>query len=511
MATIFRDLMTAKQTTRPAFVVDNPVNLLLSTLLVAAAPFVPCDTYQPQARPRTVIAASVNLLTSTLQGQDQFFGGPGCGPDYDWPTPPAGKRVCVVADPPNLLASTIAGQDQFFGPAGKGPCYDWPTPAAGRRTCVVADPPNLLLTTLAGQDQLPFRQSDWPTPAAKRPVQPSFDPVNLLEEELAQPFMPADWPLPRSAPWILPSDAPNLLGTTLGAPPAPPPGPAPSGQLFASASWPLPSAPRINRAALDFQPPNLLGTTLGPIVPPPPPPPPPINRTIQHLTTVVRADYLALGFTDDPGNAPVIDDPSSPGPSSSWGGDPLYYDGSGNPVTGRTQGSRIPIGPGGAKPKRKKKGDGFQPNKNILTEAQKKVGPGVCFQGVIVIRITNPAPDPFGFNGQEPSFAGGGCVSAGGLVPAGGGNFIPTTAGIVPRSVTDAIGPKGMALLTYIKLWLTSKVNLGQLHSTCFGTVTVDQVSPANNNTCTVGVDCSAIPPSVVPPASSVGSIITAA
>jgi hypothetical protein len=232
------------------------------------------------------------------------------------------------------------------------------------------------------------------------------------------------------------------------------------------------------------------------------------SNRVQMLNLIVYADYAYLPPSVPPGNPPTIPDPSSFGPPSSWGTGTLYLDpNTGNPVTGATIGTRAPGGgtPYGP-PNRPQRGNGVQPNKNILTGSPPAPVPGVCFQGQITFRINNPPPDPFGYNGQIQSFVGIGCVAPGALTPVGGGNFIPTTAGVVPFGRTDSVGgTPGMLLLTYCKLWLAVKVG-----SSSSGTVTIDLVSPASSTGCTQGQSCSAAPPSTVPPASSVGTTFAA-
>lgn len=136
---------------------------------------------------------------------------------------------------------------------------------------------------------------------------------------------------------------------------------------------------------------------------------------VQELNVVIRATAEAtLGNFDPPNRDPVtglppIDDPSTPGPPSSWGTHPL--DPGPPPITPQTMGTRDPGsiggGPGGSggnPPKRRRGGSPRQPQKNTLTEAPGQSGPKACFSGYIQVQITKPAPDPFGWTGQQPSF-----------------------------------------------------------------------------------------------------------
>lgn len=231
------------------------------------------------------------------------------------------------------------------------------------------------------------------------------------------------------------------------------------------------------------------------------------SELIQHLNIVVLATGEALPTgIEDPGTI-LVDDPSSAGPPYSWGTGTLYFDPlTGDPVTGADLGTRVPGNGPGTKPKRRKGGSGVQPSKNTLTLAGGTIPPGICFQGRITVIVTKPAPDPLHWTGQSPSFVGHGCMSSGGLVPVGGGLYLPTTALIVPRGVTDSIGTPGMPLVTYIKAWLA--VNVG---SDSFGTVTVDKVSPASSVLCTQGQDCTASTPTEDPTSPSIGTVINAA
>lgn len=98
-------------------------------------------TYAPTRWP---VAGRTHLdpYKLNLAGQDKFFSGPGAGPEYDWPNPsrlthpsvrfPVANRVHL--DPQKL---NLRGQDKFFGAAGVGPDYDWPNPVGAmeaRRT-----------------------------------------------------------------------------------------------------------------------------------------------------------------------------------------------------------------------------------------------------------------------------------------------------------------------------------------------------------------------------------------
>lgn len=237
------------------------------------------------------------------------------------------------------------------------------------------------------------------------------------------------------------------------------------------------------------------------------------THLIQMLNTVVYASYAGLAPVIPTGNPPVVDDPSSPGSPGSWGTGTLYFDpNTGLPVTGAGLGTRVPGG-GGGPAMRPEGGTGNQPNKNILS-GKPPPGPGTqqCCQGVIGITITNPPPDPFGWNGQQPAFIAVGCVPPSSMVIAlDGQGFVAYSATVVPFGRYDSVGGvPTMKLKDYISLWLSVKVG-----SHCYGTIIADAVSPGAKPTsppCTIGQlgsMCQAPPPTEAAQLSEVGSIIT--
>lgn len=139
------------------------------------------------------------------------------------PNRQAGEASVAV----NLLLTTLAvvaampfGQDE------------WPQLRARARVPVVDVAPNLLLSTLS-PSSAPFAQDEWPLQQAVRRAQQLDIPQNLLPITAA-PFRPVELPSPRAAARVSQFDAPNLLGTTL----APVVGQAP----FSQTDWPIPRA-----------------------------------------------------------------------------------------------------------------------------------------------------------------------------------------------------------------------------------------------------------------------------
>lgn len=83
----------------------------------------------------------------------------------DWPvpkgyTPAIGLRIWTQ----NLLETTLNGQDQFFGLAGH-PNYDWPNPIGYTPAITLRSyDQSLVNTTLVPIAAMPFNQFDWPLP-----------------------------------------------------------------------------------------------------------------------------------------------------------------------------------------------------------------------------------------------------------------------------------------------------------------------------------------------------------
>lgn len=125
---------------------------------------------------------------------------------------------------------------------------------------------------------------------------------------------------------------------------------------------------------------------------------------IQGLGVVVRASADALLINLDPDDPdpvsglPPIDDPSSPGPPSSWGTGTLYPG-----ATGTTLQTRVPPGT-----QVRQGGSGVATNKNVRVPAPSDIERR-CFRGLLQVQIVKPPPDPFGWNAQRPAFVGSIC------------------------------------------------------------------------------------------------------
>jgi hypothetical protein len=89
----------------------------------------------------------------------------------DWPVPrialyPAQNRTWLDQVKLNLI-----GLDQFFGAPGQGPAYDWPTPRTAVRLQDYSWVNNLSQSTLAPFiAPMPFGLYDWPTPRMQFPL-----------------------------------------------------------------------------------------------------------------------------------------------------------------------------------------------------------------------------------------------------------------------------------------------------------------------------------------------------
>lgn len=228
------------------------------------------------------------------------------------------------------------------------------------------------------------------------------------------------------------------------------------------------------------------------------------KEPFQELNSVViaAADAIDTGI-DDPG-AITVEDPSSDGPPSSWGSGDLGFDDpyTGDGMTGETEQTRNPYGPDGARSKRRDKGSGFQPNKNVVSGAPGGITVGhKCFQGSLTIEITKPAPDPFLWTGQKPTFFGVLCA------PYVAGNPVyhgPQTALVVKRDSTDVDSAEGTFLPDHIAHWLWRVVG-----TDASGVVIADFISAPGAAECTEGVTCSGAPPPSVS-GTGTGGIINA-
>lgn len=169
---------------------------------------------------------------------------------------------------------------------------------------------------------------------------------------------------------------------------------------------------------------------------------------LQDLAVVVKTDTTALLDNDpvapfDPVTGlPSIDDPSSPGDPSSWGTIPILFDPitglpvddptTGTPITGTTEKSRNPGGPGSTgdvgPQQRRHGGSGVPPNKNTVAYAPPNTGDLWCFTGYAVFTVHKPPPDVFHWDGQQPAVQRTFCYPWFPLLPA-----------VPPDSVLDAI------------------------------------------------------------------------
>jgi len=171
-----------------------------------------------------------------------FFGEPGRAPVFDWPNPTwpksagaAGSSQGAVTE--NRSVTLLGGKDLFFGSPGMGPDYDWANPVWPKSRAAVSSQDavteNRSINLLAGRDQFfgspgEVRGYDWPNPAYRQPREAIYAQSNV---------------------WA------NLLGTLLA--------------VAVTAAPMVQDNPRgsVNRVALQFDPPNLLGTTLAPAAP----------------------------------------------------------------------------------------------------------------------------------------------------------------------------------------------------------------------------------------------------
>jgi hypothetical protein len=126
----------------------------------------------------------------------------------DWPNPTAPRSTegRSVFAPLRLL---LLGQDQFFGAPGQPPSYDWPNPRGplpARPSLTVPLQLTLLLPTAA-----PFLPLDWPNPRTAREAADLRSWLQRMPQLLfgqdkffggaGQPPANMDWPVPRGAPF----------------------------------------------------------------------------------------------------------------------------------------------------------------------------------------------------------------------------------------------------------------------------------------------------------------------
>lgn len=205
---------------------------------------------------------------------------------------------------------------------------------------------------------------------------------------------------------------------------------------------------------------------------------------VQHLNFVVISVTDSLLTSEPPPvldpvtGLPPIDDPSSTGPPTSWGTG-IINEGP-PPITGVDAGSRNPGGPGGTPgitPKKvRDKGSGVQPNKNTLVLVSGG-STGFCFSGRLVVTVTKPPPDPFGWTGQTPSFFGVKCATL----------FAQPTTALTTQlpSATAYGGTAGMNLLTAVSTFLSYYVG-----ADAYAVVTTDLIS-SPGSVCTGTGTCS--------------------
>lgn len=126
---------------------------------------------------------------------------------------------------------------------------------------------------------------------------------------------------------------------------------------------------------------------------------------VQHLNIVVRGAVGGLfgDPEDDDGGPGFIDDPSSPGHSTSWNTHTIVYDWNGNPVTSTTLNTRNP-GPHRVR----NHGSGHAPNPSSVTLAPVN-GVTYLFQCIGEVLVESPGHP---LDGTTPSFQGCACVGA---------------------------------------------------------------------------------------------------
>lgn len=155
-------------------------------------------TQQLQAQPNL----GVPTILTTLRGQDFLpFR------QREWPVPrgEASRNVAILSQPRlSLQTTTLAGQDTYFGAPGQVQEYDWPLPIGPpyRQTAILAQPLGTPLTFVLTTGTKPFNLNNQPNPAIGPPpvqTQPLGSFIQLL---LAgpTPFKQSDWPLPPPGP-----------------------------------------------------------------------------------------------------------------------------------------------------------------------------------------------------------------------------------------------------------------------------------------------------------------------
>lgn len=148
-----------------------------------------------------------NLLLTTLRSKDAFFSGAGCGPEYDYPTPPERRYPLQLRTWLQPLNPNLVSKDKFFTVAGLGPDYDYPNPTPQRHELYHKTWTNAVNLNLVSKDKFfsaagEAPRYDWPTPAERR--RPGFDHVQstnlslLTVPVVPKPFNLSDWPAPPS-------------------------------------------------------------------------------------------------------------------------------------------------------------------------------------------------------------------------------------------------------------------------------------------------------------------------
>lgn len=257
MGTIFRDILICPRPVPLRIVVDQPPNLLVTTLVVTAAPFPSIELASPiRVLVRPVPQDSINLLVTTLATPLVSF---------DLPNPKRSLRF--VADVPANLLVNYAVPIAPFAPVDFGV----QRPASR----VTADTPqNLLLTTLV-VGAPPFVPVDTASPIRVLARPQAQAPENLLVTTLAvpfapydsfipkqtkralvdlqsvplpmlyvTPFVPIDFLVPKKPSLFIPDEPMNLLGNTLYTIPASP---------FFQPAFPIVQMPKVRRPAVVSQ------------------------------------------------------------------------------------------------------------------------------------------------------------------------------------------------------------------------------------------------------------------
>lgn len=160
----------------------------------------------PNPRQKPTPIDHLTFLNSTevqLIGKDQFFGSPGMGPEYDYPNPREKPRASDLATFINATELQLLGKDTFFRGAGQAPVYDYPNPltkARGSDLITFLKSPTPPSTILVPP---PFSATDWPlaVPVRRASELLSFvGPICALAGQDALIIRLMEWPVPLRAP-----------------------------------------------------------------------------------------------------------------------------------------------------------------------------------------------------------------------------------------------------------------------------------------------------------------------